>query len=120
MRTLHRTDPDAYLRPLLVLAIGLLFGPEVFLAADMVALVDLFGVALFLLVFATSYAVLLYLLLQRLTDIFLPVELTILVSRGNPAALRVHGVLLAAGHAMRLGVFGLVALVGVLGLASLL
>ena len=107
--------PDAYLRPLLVLIVVLLCGPEVFLAADLVALVDLLGAVLFLTAFGVAFRVLGEVALARMLRILFPFEWTVLVkARGYPSIVA-HGLLLTGVNALRVSVFCLVALIGVLG-----
>ena len=104
--------PDAYLRPLLVLVVVLLCGPEVFLAADLVALVDLLGAVLFLTAFGVAFRVLGLAALTWIRRILFPTEWAVLMKVRSHPSIVAHGLLLSGVHAPRVSVFCLVALVG--------
>ena len=82
-----------YLRLLIVLAIVLLSGPEVFLAADMVAVLDLLGVALFLTAFAMGYRILGVAILTHIQRVLFPAEWISLIKTPNHPSLVTYGLL---------------------------
>lgn len=113
-----RLDPDIYLRPLVVLIIVLLCGPEVLAAANLVSLVDLFGAVLFLTAFAVGYRALGFAVLTSLQRILLPAEWSVLVKmRGRPSIVA-HGLVLIGANALRVSLVCLIAFLGVLKVVS--
>lgn len=114
-RLRRRQQLDLWLRPLLALLIGLLCGPEVFLAADFIVLLDLFGALLFLTVFALAYRALALFALDRLRQIMLPLEWAALFGSPRNPSLVAFGTLMIGIHTLRLTVFALVAAVGLHG-----
>jgi hypothetical protein len=110
------SDLDLYLKPFIVLVIVLLCGPEVFAAADLVALLDLLGAMLFLTAFAVAYKALGIVVATRIQGLFVPAEWTPLIrARGHPLIVA-HGLLLAAGYALRLSLTLVASTVGVVAI----
>jgi hypothetical protein len=88
------TSSDAYLKPLIILMIGLLAGPEIFVAVELTTILEILGAALFLLSFAVGFRMLGLAAFEWLRSFLLPVEYVALIRmRGVPAA-RIHGALL--------------------------
>jgi hypothetical protein len=110
-------DPDVYLRPLVVLLIVLACGPEVFVAADLVWLVDFLGAVVFLTVFAMEYRALCFAALTRVHRVLLPPEWTVLVRVRRHPSIAAHGLMLIGMNALHVSLLSLVALVGVLEVA---
>ena len=113
----RRVDPDVYLRPLIVLVIVVLCGPEVFAAVDLVLLLDLFGVALFLTAFMVGYRALGLAALTCVQRILFPDEWTVFVKMRRHPSTMAHGVFLIGINALRVSVVCAVALVGVVEVA---
>lgn len=105
--------PDVYLRPLIVLGILLFCGPEVFAAADLVALLDLLGGMLFLTAFAAGYRILGLTALSGMQRVFLPAEWTVFLKTPRHPPIVAHGLLLVGVNAMQVLVFCLIAVSGV-------
>jgi hypothetical protein len=88
------TAADAYLKPLIILMIGLLAGPEILVAVELTTILEILGAALFLLSFAVGFRMLGLAALEWLRRFLLPVEYVALIRmRGIPAA-RIHGAFL--------------------------
>jgi hypothetical protein len=106
-------DPHAYLRPLIVLAIILFCGPEVFAAADLVALLDLLGVGLFLTAFAAGFQALGILALTRMQRILFPAEWTVFLKARRHPSIVAHGLMLIGVNVLSISVCCLVAIIWV-------
>lgn len=107
-------DLDLYLRPLIVLTVVLLCGPEVFAAADLVVLVDLLGAVLFLTAFAVGYRVLGIAALAWMKRLLFPDAWAVFIkTRGHPSTVA-HGLLLVGVNALRVSVLCLVVVAGIL------
>lgn len=107
-----RIHPNDLLRFLIVVAIVLLSGPEVLLAADMIAVLDLLGVALFLTAFGVGYKIVGHSILASLQKFFLPTQWTTLIRSRNYSlvaygALRI-GLNALTVFAINVGVFRMV------------
>src|SRR5438046_9218760 len=80
-------DVDRYLKPLVVLRIGLWCGPEVFAVIELTTLLELLGATLFLFAFGTSFKLLALSMVGGLRKALLPSECTALISmRAWPSA----------------------------------
>ena len=90
-------DPNAYLRPVIALAIVLYCGPEVFAAADLILLLDLLGVTLFLTAFNAGFRAMLFSAIERVKGIFFPAEWAALISNRSPPRVLTHGFVLVGG-----------------------
>lgn len=110
--------PDVYLRPLIVLVILLLCGPEVFAVANLVSLVDLFGAVLFLTAFAVGYRALGLAAFAWLQRMLFPAEWTVLVKIGGRPSIVAHGLVLIGMNALRVSLVCLIAFFGVLKVVS--
>src|SRR6187549_919908 len=84
-------DPHAYLRPLIVLIIVVGCGPEVFAAADLIALLDLLGVMLFMTAFNAGVMTLAESALGRARRILFPPDWTILITARGHRSVMTHG-----------------------------
>ncbi|HYJ39621.1 MAG TPA: hypothetical protein VEW08_02455 [Steroidobacteraceae bacterium] len=102
-------DPHAYLRPLIVLVIVVLCGPEVFAAADLVALLDLLGAGLFLTAFAAGFQALGVLALTRMQQILFPAEWTVFLKAHRHPSIMAHGLMLIGVNVLSISVCCLVA-----------
>lgn len=107
-------DSDAYLRPLIVLIVVLLCGPEVFAAADLVALLDLLGAGLFLTAFAAGTRALGLAVLAWMQRILFPAEWAVLLEARRHPSIVAHGLLLIGANALHISLYCLIALVAVL------
>jgi hypothetical protein len=88
------TPAEAYLKPLAILMIGLIAGPDIFVAAELTTILELFGAALFLLTFAVGLRMLGLAALEWLRPLLLPDEYVALIKmRGIPFA-RIYGAFL--------------------------
>ncbi len=113
-------DPHAYLRPLIVLAIVMACGPEIFAAADLIALLDLLGVMLFLTAFNAGFMTLSLTVVDRIKRIFLPVEWTALIARRSHPSIVTHGLVLVGTNALATLMYLLIASVGTVQMVKLL
>jgi hypothetical protein len=104
-------DPHVYLRPLIVLFIVLLCGPEVFAAADLVAMLDLLGAVLFLTAFGAGARALGLAALARMKSILVPTEWGVLLKARTRPSIVAHGLLLIGVNALIFSVNCLVATV---------
>src|SRR3954468_3884008 len=111
-----RPDPDVYLRPLIVLAIVAFAGPEVFAAADMVALLDLLGAMLFLTALSVGFRAIALVVLTALRRIFFPAEWTALI-RTRAYRPTVHGLRLVGANLLLLLLVSFVATLRILEIA---
>jgi len=90
---LQRLDLNDCLRFLIVVAIVGFNGPEVFLAADMVALLDILGVALFMTAFAVGYRMLGITILSSIKKILFPAEWTVFIKMRRQPSLVAYGIM---------------------------
>jgi len=82
-----RPASDTYLRPLVMLMIGLIAGPDLFAFVELTTIFEILGAALFLLSFAVGFRMLGVAALDSLRRFFLPVEYVALLNmRGIPSA----------------------------------
>ncbi len=93
-------DPHVWLRALLVLLIVVFCGPEVFAAADLIALLDLMGTMLFLFAFAAGLGALGPVMLSWLRRLFLPAEWAALLKARDCTAFIAQGVMFVAANAL--------------------
>jgi hypothetical protein len=91
--TALRFSPSDYLRFFIVLSIVLLSGPDVFLAADMIALLDFLGVVLFLTAFAVGYRAIGLEVLPRVQRFLFPNQWVALIKIRSHPSLVIHGFL---------------------------
>jgi hypothetical protein len=85
---------EAYLKPLVILMIGLLAGPDIFVAVELTTILELLGATLFLLTFAVGFRMLGVAALEWLRKFLLPVEYVALIKmHGKPSA-RIYGAFL--------------------------
>ena len=103
----QRINPNDCLRFLIVTAIVVLNGPEVFLAADMVALLDILGVVLFMTAFAVGYRMIRVAALTSMQKFLFPSEWAVLIKLRQPS--------LVAYGMMRIGINALLILAVCLG-----
>jgi len=113
-----RLDPADYFRPLIVLVIVLWCGPEVFAAADLIALLDLLGVMLFLTAFEAGYRSLGRALLARIRGVFVPADWAILVSPGGHRSALAHGLVLIGLNVLNVSIYCLLLVIGVVHVAT--
>ncbi len=93
-------DPKAIWRPLIVLAIVLYCGPEVFAAADLILLLDILGVTLFLTAFNAGFRTMLLTALARVQSILFPADWAGLIRSRNPPTVVTHGLVLVGFNAL--------------------
>lgn len=113
-----RLDPNDCLRFLIVAAIVLLSGPEVFLAADMIAVLDLLGVVLFMTAFAVGYRMFGITILTSTKRILFPAEWTVLVKMRNYPSLVAYGLMRIVKNALPILVVSLCVIVNVFKFAK--
>jgi hypothetical protein len=110
-------DPHVYLRLLIVLLIVVFCGPEVFAAADLIALLDLMGTILFLTAFAVGFRALGPAVVTCVQRIFLPADWTALIKmRGYPSFVA-HGLILVGANILFLSLVCLITTLRVLDVA---
>ena len=86
---------DVYLRPLVLLIIVLLVGPELFAVAELTTLLDLLGATMFLFAFAVAYKMLGIALLKWLIKVLVPGECATLMKTRAPTAVGLSLALIA-------------------------
>jgi hypothetical protein len=102
-----RTRSDALLKPLVIVVIVLLVGPDLFALVELTTLLDLLGATLFVVAFAVGFELLGAGALRWLRRLLLPPEYLMLVEmRGRPVAV-LCGVSFVAGHVFILAMVGL-------------
>lgn len=105
-------DPLDYLRPLIVLLIVVGCGPEVFAAADLIALLDLLGVMLFMTAFNAGFMALAQSVLGRARRILFPPDWTALIAGRNHRTAVTHGLVLVGANVLMTLTYLLIALIG--------
>jgi len=105
-------EPHAYLRPLIVLLIVVGCGPEVFAAADLIALLDLLGVMLFMTAFNAGFMALAQSVFGRARRIFFPPEWTVLITARSHRSAVTHGLVLVGGNVLMTLMYLLIAVIG--------
>ena len=113
-----RVEPADYLRPLIVLVIVLWCGPEVFAAADLVALLDLLGVMLFITAFEAGFRTLGGAMLARIRAIFVPPDWAILVDPGGHRKAVAHGLVLIGLNVLNVSIYCLLCVIGIVHVAT--
>lgn len=94
----RQLSAEDYLKPLVLLLIALIAGPDIVAAIELTTLLELLGAAMFLLSFAIGFKLYGYAALEKVRQFFLPTQYVALAKiRGLPAA-RIHGVLLIGKH----------------------
>jgi hypothetical protein len=95
------SNVDAYLRPVLLLAIALLAGPDLFAVVEATTLLDLLGATLFLTAFVVWHRMVAARWLAALHRVLVPAECDALFKiPGRPSA-AVFGGLFVAAHGVR-------------------
>lgn len=92
LRAIPRTGHvprDVYLRPLVLLVIVLLVGPEIVAVVELTTLLDLLGATMFLFAFAVAYKMLGLAVLKWLIDLLVPGECVTLMKTRAPSAIAV-------------------------------
>jgi hypothetical protein len=101
------TRNDALLKPLVIVVIVLVVGPDFFALVELTTLLELMGATLFVIAFALGFQLLAVGALQRLRRLLLPPEYLMLIGiRGRPVAV-LCGVSFVAGHIFILAMIGL-------------
>ena len=91
---------DALLRPLLILVIVLVAGPDIFALTELTTLLELLGATLFVLAYLSGFKLLGISLLSGLRSLFLPREYLMLIGiNGRPAAIA-WGVVFLTAHCL--------------------
>jgi hypothetical protein len=99
----QRPNVDIYLKPLVVLAIVLLVGPEVVAVVELTTLLDLLGATLFLTAFAAANKMLVMSFLESLRRLLVPMEYGVLLELpGQPFAVALGVFLIAVNGVMLL------------------
>ena len=83
----RRVSRDVYLRPLVLLMIVLLVGPELFALVELTTLLDLLGATMFLFAFAVAYKMLGIALMKRLIRVLVPSECAMLMKTRTLSAI---------------------------------
>jgi hypothetical protein len=109
-----RLDADAVLKPLVLIAIIVLAGPDFFAVVELTTLLDLLGATMFILAYGAGAKLLGEPVLRTLKSVFIPAEYAILINmRGQPVAMA-FGLLFIVAHAALFATLGLVSYVGVM------
>ena len=104
---------DAVLRPLVLLAIVLLVGPDLFAVVELTTLLDILGVTLFLLAYRVGLRSLTDPVLEWVKALFVPTEFLMLLNmRGQPVAIG-FGVVFIVGHTLRLAALAFLSYAGI-------
>jgi len=88
------TSTEARLKILALLMIGLLAGPDIFVAVELTTILELLGATLFLLTFAVGLRMLGIATLDWLRMFLLPVEYVALIRMRGQPAVRIYGAFL--------------------------
>ena len=108
-----RAPLDIYLRPLIVLAIVVLVGPDLFAFVELTTMLELLGAALFMVAFAAGYRLMAATWLEWLRRLLLPAEYAWLFGiPGRPSA-KVFGTLFVARNGIVLALPVLMTCLGV-------
>jgi hypothetical protein len=111
---------DVYLRPLIILMIVLLAGPDIFAVTELATILELFGATMFLLTFAVGFWIVGIAAFDSLRQFLLPIEHVALIRmRRNPVAI-VNGVLLIGRQGLYVFCLGLSAYAWICGLQGAL
>jgi hypothetical protein len=114
------TSTDAYLKPLFILMIALLAGPDIFAATELTTILELVGAAMFLLAFGVGVELLGLAAFEWLRRVLLPVDyVTLIRLRGKPSSM-IYGALLICRHGLVLVCLGVGLKAGVHGALSIL
>jgi hypothetical protein len=92
---------DAYLKPLVLLMIVLLVGPELVAVVELTTLLELLGATMFLFAFAVAYKMLGVMLLKAFVEVLVPGECVTLIRARAPSAV-VLGLALVARNGLLL------------------
>lgn len=111
-------DPHVWLRALIVLMIVVFSGPEIFAAADLIALLDLMGTMLFLTAFAFGLRALAPIVLSWLHRLILPAEWMALLKARNCPAFMAQGVMFIGANALLFTVLCMVSIVWAVEMAK--
>lgn len=87
-------------------------GPEVFAAADLIALLDLLGVMLFMTAFQAGFMTLAESALHRLRRIFFPPDWTALITARRHRSVVTHGLMLVGANVLMTLMYLLIAAIG--------
>ena len=104
-------DPHVWLRALIILLIVVFSGPEIFAAADLIALLDLMGTMLFLLAFAAGLRALAPVVLSWLRRLFLPGEWAALLKVRKCPTFVAQGLMFIGANALLLTLLCLLSIV---------
>jgi hypothetical protein len=107
----QEVDPHVWLRALIVLLIVVLSGPEIFAAADLIALLDLMGTMLFLFAFAAGLRALGPVALSWLRRLFVPAEWAALLKARKCPAFVAQGLMFIGANALLLTLLCLLSIV---------
>lgn len=95
-----RAQRDALLRPLLILVIVVVAGPDIFALTELTTLLELLGATLFVIAYLSGFKLLGVSLLSGLRSLFLPREYLMLIGiSGRPAAIA-WGVVFLSAHCL--------------------
>lgn len=94
---------DAMLKPLVLMVIIIVAGPDLFAFAELTTLLELLGATLFVIAFAVGFQMLGLALLERLRGVLVPLEYSMLVQARSRPFTVMFGVLYVARHCLLLG-----------------
>ena len=95
-----REQKDALLRPLLILVIVLVAGPDIFALTELTTLLELLGATLFVLAYLSGFRLLGVSMIGALQSLFLPREYLMLIGiSGRPIAIA-WGVVFLTAHCL--------------------
>jgi len=113
-----REQKDALLRPLLILVIVVVAGPDIFALTELSTLLELLGATLFILAYLSGFKLLGASLLNGLRRLFVPPEYLMLIRVSRPAAMA-WGVAFLTAHCLILVMMTFVLGFGVAALAEI-
>ena len=92
----NASGADPYLKPLVILMIGLLAGPDILVAVELTTMLELFGATLFLLTFLVGFRLLGFAALEWVRKFLLPAEYVVFLKMSGQLSARLYGVFLIA------------------------
>lgn len=114
----QRAPLDVYLKPIFILAIAVLVGPDLFAFVELATVLELLGAAMFVLAFAAAYKLLAASALDWLRRLLMPADCVWLIEiRGAPSA-TIAGAMLITKSCVMLATLGFAAYVGIAILAT--
>ncbi|HEX5049356.1 MAG TPA: hypothetical protein VFX89_19755 [Gammaproteobacteria bacterium] len=108
-----RTLLDVYSRPLLLLLVAVLVGPDLFAFVEVSTLLELLGATMFIVAFSAGGRLVVATWLERLRSLLLPAEFAWLFAIPGRRSAKVFGSLFVARNGLALLMIGVVAYVAI-------